>query len=421
MAKLTTKFIQSATCPPDMNRQHYYDEFGLMLRVTRATEAKSFIYSYRFQGSEPHQISLGKYPQLSLAQARLERDRLRAILKSGANPKVTKDLEKAKIVSDQNHTIKSLYALATDERINNPIKPWTPKHAKGMAYAFGLLKELHNIPIAQLTKGKLREALVKITLETGGASGQNCKKLMSIIYGYAENNDIVPSNLVKHFAKDPILRKPRAEDTNKLPFIPLENIGITYYLLKNTKASLAVKSLLMIGSYTALRVGSFIDLKWQDYDETKSVLVIPPEKMKNRRAVNSPLPYQAKQLLAEIKNAQMQFQGNRWNTSMYIFSEDGSNPINSESGRVHLQRTLKKNNLPKAVFHGFRSVAQILWSKQQFVDNAINVQLDHSVIGGSSVIDRYLGEESFMAERVEMVQWLADHIDNEVKIYKASL
>ncbi|XOJ88662.1 integrase arm-type DNA-binding domain-containing protein [Methylophilaceae bacterium Uisw_097] len=421
MAKLTSKEVQNAVCPEDKRYKTFYDEFGLMLRVMRATEAKTWLLSYRYKSRSGSQISLGSYPQLSLAQARLERDRLRAILKKGGNPKVTKDIEKAKVMDDQNHTIKSLYALATEERINNPIKPWTPKHAKGMAYAFGLLKELHNIPIAQLTKGKLREALVKITLETGGASGQNAKKLMSIIYGYAENNDIVPSNLVKHFAKDPILRKPRAEDTNKLPFIPLENIGITYYLLKNTKASLAVKSLLMIGSYTALRVGSFIDLKWQDYDETKSVLVIPPEKMKNRRAVNSPLPYQAKQLLAEIKNVQMQFQGNRWNTSMYIFSEDGSNPINSESGRVHLQRTLKKNNLPKAVFHGFRSVAQILWTKKGFIESAINVQLDHSVIGGSSVIDRYLGEESFMAERGQMVQWLADHIDNEVKIYKASL
>ena len=50
---------------------------------------------------------------------------------------------------------------------------------------------------------------------------------MSIVYGYAENNDIVPSNLVKHFAKDLILRKPRAEDTNKLLFIPLWNLGIT--------------------------------------------------------------------------------------------------------------------------------------------------------------------------------------------------
>ena len=59
--------------------------------------------------------------------------RLRAILKKGGNPKVTKDLEKAKIVDSQKHTIQSLYALATEECINNPIKPWTPKHAKGMA------------------------------------------------------------------------------------------------------------------------------------------------------------------------------------------------------------------------------------------------------------------------------------------------
>ena len=421
MAKLTSKEVQNAVCPEDKRYKTFYDEFGLMLRVMRATEAKTWLFSYRYKSRSGSQISLGSYPQLSLAQARLERDRLRAILKKGGNPKVTKDIEKAKVMDDQNHTIKSLYTLATEERINNPIKPWTPKHAKGMAYAFGLLKELHNIPIADLTKGKLREALVKITLETGGASGQNCKKLMSIIYGYAENNDIVPSNLVKHFAKDPILRKPRAEDTNKLPFIPLENIGITYYLLKNTKASLAIKSLLMIGSYTALRVGSFIDLKWQDYDETKSVFVIPPEKMKNRRAVNSPLPYQAKQLLAEIKNVQMQFQGNRWRNDMYIFSEDGSKPVNSESGRVHLQRTLKKNNLPKAVFHGFRSVAQILWTKKGFIESAINVQLDHSVIGGSAIIDRYMGQEAFMPERAEMVQYLANHIDEEVSSYQSNL
>ena len=421
MAKLTSKEVQNAVCPPDKRYQTFYDEFGLMLRVMRATEAKTWLFSYRYKSRTGSQISRGSYPHLSLAEARVERDRLRAILKKGGNPKVTKDLEKAKIVDSQEHTIQSLYALATEERIKNPIKPWTPKHAKGMAYAFGLLKEIHNIPIADLTKGKLREALVKITLEIGSSSGQNAKKLMSVIYGYAENNDIVPSNLVRHFAKDPILRKPRAEDTNKLPFIPLENLGITYHLLQNTKASLAVKTLLMIGSYTALRVGSFIDLKWEDYDETKSVFVIPPEKMKNRRAVNSPLPNQAGQLLAELKKVQMNFQGNRWRNSMYIFSETGDSPINSESGRIHLQRTLKKNNLPKAVFHGFRSVAQILWTKQQFVDNAINVQLDHSVIGGSSVIDRYLGEESFMAERGEMVQWLADHIDNEVKNYKASL
>ena len=132
MAKLTSKEIQSASCPSDKNRKVFYDEDGLMLRVMGATQAKSWLLKYRYQGKET-QISLGSYPHLSLAEARVERDRLRAILKKGGNPKVTKDLEKAKIVDSQKHTIQSLYALATEERINNPIKPWTPKHAKGMA------------------------------------------------------------------------------------------------------------------------------------------------------------------------------------------------------------------------------------------------------------------------------------------------
>ena len=66
-------------------------------------------------------------------------------------------------------------------------------------------------------------------------------------------------------------------------------------------------------------------------------------------------------------------------------------------------------------------MAQILWSKQNYIDNAINVQLDHAVIGSSSVVDRYLGEESYLSERAVMVQWLADHIDQEVSTYRKSL
>ena len=420
MAKLTTKFVQSFNCPSDKKVMAVYDELGLMLRASYPSQKKLWIYSFRWEGKGTT-ISIGSYPEISLAKARLERDRLRTILKSGANPKVTKDLEKAQVMSDQSHTIKSLYALATNERINDPIKPWTPKHTKGVKHSFKLLKELHNIPIAQLTKLKLREVLVRITLDTGGASGQNCKKLMSIIYSYAESSGIVPSNLVKFFAKDRVLRKPRAEDTNKLAFIPLENLGVTYYHLRNSKASLAVKTLIMIGSYTALRVGSFIDLKWADYDDLKSVFIIPKEKIKNRKAITSPLPNQARELLAELKKIQMTFQGNRWSTDMYIFSETGDKPINTESGRIHLQRVLKKHDLPKAVFHGFRSVAQILWTQKGFKEVYINLQLDHSVISGSNVIERYMGEIAFIEERAEMIQYLANHIEHEVKKYQANL
>jgi len=46
--------------------------------------------------------------------------------------------------------------------------------------------------------------------------------------------------------------------------------------------------------------------------------------VKNKRTVNVPHPYQAKQLLAELKNSQINRQGNRWKTDMFILSEDGT-------------------------------------------------------------------------------------------------
>ena len=121
-----------------------------------------------------------------------------------------------------------------------------------------------------------------------------------------------------------------------------------------------------------------------------------------------------------VKEIQKALQGSKWNTNMYIFSENGDKALNKESGRKTFQRILDRNNLPHAVNHGFRSVAQILWSKKNYVENAINVQLDHSQVGSSSVVDRYLGEESFLDERAEMIQWLADHIDSEILIYRAN-
>jgi hypothetical protein len=67
--------------------------------------------------------------------------------------------------------------------------------------------------------------------------------------------------------------------------------------------------------------------------------------VKNKRTVNVPHPYQAKQLLAELKNSQINRQGNRWKTDMFILSEDGTKEINSDSPRTTLGKILKRNLL----------------------------------------------------------------------------
>ena len=420
MAKLTTKFIQNVICPPDKRMKTYYDELGLLFRIMRATQTKSWLFQYRWEGKTA-QISIGPYPQISLAEARSERDRLSKIHQSGINPRTTKVLEKAKAIDSQQHTIKALYELATKERINSPIKPWSDTHALSISHIWKHLKPIYNIPIANLTKAKLREILVKISMDIGNSTGQKAKNLMSIIYSYAELNDYVPKNLIRDFAKDPVLRKPSSDTVNKHPFIPLENLGVTYYHIRTSKASECMKAFLMIGTYTGLRVGSYVDLKWKDYDEAKQLFIIPKENIKNRRAINCPIPSQAKELLARVKEIQKSLKGSKWNPDMYIFSDKGDKHLSDQSGRVTFQRILERNKLPKSVLHGFRTVTQLLWDKQNFINNAVNVQLDHTQVGSSSVIDRYLGEESFIDERREMIQWLADYIDSEITSYQASL
>ena len=60
------------------------DTNGLCIEV-RPTGAKAWRYRYRYDG-KASMITLAEYPAMSLAEARAERDRLRALVKGGGNP-----------------------------------------------------------------------------------------------------------------------------------------------------------------------------------------------------------------------------------------------------------------------------------------------------------------------------------------------
>lgn len=60
------------------------DTNGLCIEV-RTTGAKQWRYRYRYAG-KPSMAALGEYPAMGLADARAERDRMRALVKGGANP-----------------------------------------------------------------------------------------------------------------------------------------------------------------------------------------------------------------------------------------------------------------------------------------------------------------------------------------------
>lgn len=413
--QFTTKFIESCSCPEDRSSISFYEN-GLYLRVTKVTKSKSWLYSYMLHRKK-YMIALGAYPEVTLAEARRERERMKLLLENGKNPKLIKSLEKKKSFDHQANTIESLYELATGERINKRINPWSKSHIKRTAFIWKHLKPIYEMPIRDLDKALLRTTLVNITNDIGVTSGQQAKNLMSVIYGYAVRNDIIPINLITGFADDPILRKPKPEEITMQSFVDLDKLGHLFYLVKTSQMSLPSKAFLFIDCYTALRVNSLIGAKWKDFNEVKSMLNISADKVKNKRAIECPMPYQAKVLLGELKEQQKLLTGSSWSENKYIFSENGAKPISNDTPLHSLKRILNKHNFAHATVHGFRTICQIKWTRDKFLSEAINIQLDHSVTGGSSVVDRYLANEAFLPERVKMVEHMAQFIDTEVDKY----
>ncbi|WP_326525967.1 Arm DNA-binding domain-containing protein, partial [Dokdonella sp.] len=66
---------------------------GLCIEV-RPSGAKVWRYRYRYAG-KASMITMAEYPTMGLAQARAERDRLRALLKGGSNPALAAKIERA--------------------------------------------------------------------------------------------------------------------------------------------------------------------------------------------------------------------------------------------------------------------------------------------------------------------------------------
>ena len=86
------------TVKPTEKTKKLFDGWGLYLLVT-PTGGKLWKLKYRFEGKEK-KLSLGAYPYVSLAEARLKRDHARTLLANGADPGDTKKAQPAASVQE---------------------------------------------------------------------------------------------------------------------------------------------------------------------------------------------------------------------------------------------------------------------------------------------------------------------------------
>ena len=339
------------------------DEKGLFLLV-KPNGSKYWRFKYRFAGKEKL-LSIGVYPDVTLAGARDKRDEARKLLASDVDPGVAKQVSKrATKASAENsfeaiarewfikHSVKWVESHRDDiiRRLERDIFPWMGKTSISKITPLELLSILHRVE----SRG---------AIETAHRLQQTCGQVFryAIITGRAERD---PTSDLRG-ALQPVRKRHYASITEPKAIAGLLKSIADY------QGSFITKCALQLAPLVFVRPGELRKAEWSEINFDNVEWRIPAEKMKMRCLHIVPLSIQAISILKELQPLT--------SNAKYLFPSARS-----------LQRPMSENTINAALrrlgyakeemtAHGFRSMASTLLNEQGWNRDAIERQLAHSV------------------------------------------
>ena len=367
-------------------RHMLLDDDGLYLEVM---ESGSKFWRYRYcQNGEDKRKSLGRYPGITLAMARRQRDELKEARDRGDD--IEKILKPEKV---------STFGTMAEAWYAQQVGQWSATHAADTRHKLDayLLPVLAEKPIREITVHDILIALRPMVARNIFASMKKAKIVagqvlqFAMALGEVEYNvtanmkGLLPSHTPKHFAT---ITEPR-----KIAELVLKiNDYNGYYV---------TKCALWFILRTFQRPGMVQGATWDEIDLDRAMWTVPAKRMKRRREHLIPLSSQNLELLRELK----QVSGH----GRYVFlgREASDEPISDGT----LLQAIRRMGFDKDQMcaHGFRALASTVLNSKGIDRDVIELQLSHQ--DNNSVRAAY-NHADRLPERIKMMQDWADWLDS---------
>ncbi len=366
---------------------------GLSVLVKK-TGSKLWRFRYSYSGKRC-MISLGKYPQISMSEAKAKQRECLDMLNNGINPSIHRQTQKVKLANEKNFKEIALEWHAkhyqhSNERHNKLALQRMEK------YIFPLIGKLQLKDIEAPMLFNLIESIQDMGyIETG----KRVNSLCSMVFRYGVAKGFATRDITQDYKGMIKSVKPK----NMPTLTDTDEIGELLRDMNSYNGTLIVKSALQILSYVFVRPSELANSKWEYIDFDKSHWVIPAELMKLRRDHLIPFPKQVCELLKALQPITGHHE--------YIFTNDKdfARPMHNETVNKTLRRIEDGKYIGRIVSHGFRAMAStILNESSKFRSDVIEKQLSHQE--ANKVRGAYNRAE-YLEERTEMMQWYADYLD----------
>ncbi|MFN7755718.1 MAG: tyrosine-type recombinase/integrase [Holosporales bacterium] len=370
------------------------DGGGLYLYVTPAG-GKVWRLKYR-QDSKEKLLTLGKYPLMTLLEAREAALKAKKQRQEGQDPGEVKKATKRQAKAAAANTFGAVTAEWLDKQ--KQAEKWTPAHHHRITVRLkaDILPYLENTPIAAIDTPALLAVIQRIeargALDIAHRAIQTCGQ----IFRYARLKGLLPGHHNPAIDLRGVIATRPTQHHKHLTAADLpEFFNKLAAYNGNPLTALGLRLLLL----TFVRTAELRGAVWGEFDLEKAEWRIPAERMKMRDPHIVPLSRQAVAVIEQVR----QWTGHR----EHLFPSS-TNPSKVMSENTLLYALYRMGYHGRATGHGFRGTASTILNEHGFPEDVIERQLAHAE---RKQVRAAYNHAQYLPQRREMMQWWADELD----------
>jgi len=388
--------LKSKTAKPKNKPYKLFDAEGLYLYVPPSGR-KVWRFKYRFNGKECL-VTIGKFPNKKLKEARKARNQYLLMLDEGKNPAEVKRLKK----NPEGMSFKEVAQEWIDfKSIPDTKRCWKPTHTKAVLKSLDndVFPTIGSRVINTLTPYDI-DYIVDPVVKRGAL--EVAERILSRI------NSVFRYGIHKGYCSDnPALGKNEylpARKVQHMAHLSLKQLPKFLEDLENYVGDIVCKSAVEFTLLTHVRTDEIRFAEWEEIDLKNGYWSIPAERMKMNISQTIPLSMQAIEILERLKL----ITGQR----KYVFASlvSSGKPI-SENGMLSV--IYRMGYKGKATVHGFRGTYSTIANEVlKFRPDVVEASLAHKV---KDPVRGAYNHATYLEERKVNAQVWADFILNHLK------
>ncbi|EFF8510997.1 tyrosine-type recombinase/integrase [Escherichia coli] len=368
-----------------------HDGFGLLLYVSRKG-CKTWRFRYQHPDTKKRQtLTIGRYPDYSIAEAREERDKARKLLSRGVDPNESKRKAKSERIMLRSQTFEKITNNWFELYLKGSRRENTVKTVSRVIKVY-IIPDFGGWTIYDIRADNVLSVIRKY--DKTPAQQRKIVQVMRLVMDYAVNAGIVQFNPLSRIHK---ALPPMEEKSFKS--LAIERLPAFLNWLESESCHPSITYGLLFMMLTMTRPNEALGAKWSELDVDRKLWTIPAERMKGKREHIIPLSLQAVEVIMRMRKIKQ---------SEYVFY--GAHSVAKAITRDAIVSRVNKSEFAKEMtVHGFRSMWSTLLNEEGFNPDVIEAALAHK--SGNTVRDIY-NRTSYIEQRVIMMQWIGDFVDS---------